>query len=59
MILYRVHQEDEVKQMKSYVSKLNKVLPATKVARYLQIENKICTIVKYEAAAQITLVPEK
>ncbi|MCK7497250.1 MAG: hypothetical protein MZW92_45270 [Comamonadaceae bacterium] len=52
-------QTDEVKQMQSYVSKLNKVLPATKVARYLQIENKIRTIIKYEAAAEIPLVPEK
>lgn len=52
-------QTAEVKQMQSYVSKLNKVLPATKVARYLQIENKIRTIIKYEAAAEIPLVPEK
>jgi hypothetical protein len=32
------------------------VLPATKVARYLQIENKIRSIVKFELAAQIPLV---
>ena len=50
-------QSDEVKLMQSYVPKLNKVLPATKVARYLQIENKIRTIVKYEAADAIPLVP--
>jgi hypothetical protein len=47
----------EVKLMKSYVPKLNKVLPATKVTRYVQIENKIRTIVKYELADQIPLVP--
>ena len=52
-------QADELKQMQSYVSKLNKVLPATKVARYLQIENKIRTIIKYELAEEIPLVPEK
>jgi len=52
-------QSDEVKQMKSYAEKLNKVLPATKVARYLQIENKIRSIIKFEAAAEIPLVPEK
>jgi hypothetical protein len=50
-------QADEVKLMKSYVPKLNKVLPATKVARYLQIENKIRVIVKYELADAIPLVP--
>ena len=39
------------------VPKLNKVLPPKKVARYLQIENKIRAVVKYELAAQVTLVP--
>jgi len=50
-------QADEVKLMKSYVPKLDKVLPATKVARYLQIENKIRTIAKYELAGKVPLVP--
>ena len=50
-------QADEVKQMQSYVPKLSKVLPASKVLRYLQIENKIRTLVKYELAIQIPLVP--
>lgn len=50
-------QADELKLMQSYVAKLNKVLPASKVARYLQIENKIRTIIKYELAARIPLVP--
>ena len=50
-------QADEVKQMQSYVPKLNKVLPAAKVLRYLQIENKIRAIIKYELAVQIPLVP--
>lgn len=52
-------QGDEVKLQQSYVPKLNKVLPATKVARYLQIENKIRAIVKYELAREIPLVPGK
>ena len=50
-------QADEVKQMQSYVPKLDKVLPATKVARYLQIENKIRAIIKYELAGEVPLVP--
>ncbi|HBL24852.1 MAG TPA: hypothetical protein DDZ40_12160 [Deltaproteobacteria bacterium] len=50
-------QTAEAKQVQSYVPKLNKVLPATKVARYLQIENKIRTIIKYDLAGQIPLVP--
>jgi hypothetical protein len=40
----------------SYVSKLGKVLPPKKVARYLQIENKIRAAVKYDLAANIPLV---
>ena len=40
----------------SSVPKLSKVLPPKKVARYLQIENKIRALVKYELAREIPLV---
>jgi len=40
----------------SYVPKLSKVLPPKKVARYLQIENKVRAIVKYELAREVPLV---
>ena len=40
----------------SYVPKLSKVLPPKKVARYLQIENKIRAVIKYNLAEQIPLV---
>jgi len=40
----------------SYVPKLSKVLPPKKVARYLQIENKIRAAVKYELAGGVPLV---
>jgi hypothetical protein len=49
-------EESEVTLRKSYYEKLGKALPATKVARYLQIENKIRALVKFELAAQIPLV---
>jgi hypothetical protein len=49
-------EESEVKLRQTYATKLGKVLPATKVARYLQIESKIRAIVKFELAAQIPLV---
>ena len=48
-------EESEVRLRQSYAAKLGKVLPATKVARYLQIENKIRSIVKYELSARIPL----
>jgi hypothetical protein len=40
----------------SSIPKLSKVLPAKKVARYIQIENKIRALVKYELAGGIPLV---
>ena len=49
-------EEAEVKLKRSYVPRLEKVIPGMKVARYLQIENKIRAVAKYELAAQIPLV---
>lgn len=49
-------EDAEVKLKRSYVPRLEKVLPGVKVARYIQIENKIRAIGKYELAAQIPLV---
>jgi nitric oxide reductase large subunit len=40
---------------KSYIPKLEKVLPMKKVAVYYQIENKIRALVRYELADQIPL----
>ncbi len=40
----------------SYVPKLSKVLPLKKVARYMQVENKVRALVKYELAGTIPLV---
>ena len=40
----------------SYVPKLRKVLPEKKVARYLQIENKIRAVIKHDLAAGVPLV---
>lgn len=48
--------EAEVKLQKSFVPKLSQALPAKKVARYLQIENKIRAVVKYELAKEVPLV---
>ena len=49
-------EESEVKLKRSYLPKLEKVIPGMKVARYLQIESKIRAIAKFELAAQIPLV---
>ena len=47
--------ESEVKLRQSHPAKMGKVLPATKVARYIQIENKIRAVVKFELTALIPL----
>jgi hypothetical protein len=49
-------EQAEAQLKKAYVPKLSKVLPAKKVARYMQIENKIRAIVKYDLASAVPLV---
>ena len=46
----------EVELQASFVPKLNKVLPAKKVMRYIQIENKIRALVNLSLAAEVPLV---
>jgi uncharacterized protein (DUF342 family) len=41
---------------KSYLPKFREILPAAKVARYYQIENKIMAVIRYDAAANIPLM---
>jgi hypothetical protein len=49
-------EQAEANLKSTYAPKLSKVLPARKVARYLQIENKIRAVVKYELATGVPLV---
>ena len=48
--------EAELKLRKTYADKIGKVLSATKTARYIQIENKIRSVLKTELAENIPLV---
>jgi hypothetical protein len=48
-------EEAEVALKRAYVPKLSTVLSQVKVARYLQIENKIRAAVRYELAGDIPL----
>lgn len=48
-------QEDRVNLQKSYLPKFNKVLPAKKVTRYYQIENKLDAILRFDLARGIPL----
>lgn len=49
-------EESELQLKRSYVPKLEKVVPVSKVARYLQIETKVRSAAKYELARLIPLV---
>jgi uncharacterized hydantoinase/oxoprolinase family protein len=49
-------EEQEVKLKRAYAEKVGKVLPAAKTARYIQIENKIRAVIKFQLAQQIPLV---
>ena len=50
-------EADEVKRKRAVVAKLNKVLSGKKMARYMQIEQKIRAVVKYELADSVPLMP--
>jgi hypothetical protein len=48
-------EKDEAAQMEHAFRKLRKVVPAVKAVRYLQVENKLRAIVRFEQAAQVPL----
>ena len=48
-------EKAEAELKATYVPKLSKVLPQKKVMRYLQVENKIRAIVKYDLAGGVPL----
>jgi len=48
---------DELRLRNIYTARIERFLPAKKVARYLQIENKIRAAIRYELAIGIPLVP--
>ena len=49
-------EQAEADLKSGYAPKLSKVLPVRKVARYLQIENKIRAVVKYDIVSGVPLV---
>lgn len=48
--------QDEVTMRKTYAGRLASAIPATKAARYLQLENKIRAVIRYQLASGIPLV---
>jgi hypothetical protein len=49
-------EQDEVKLRRAYATKVVKVLPGKKAARYLQIENEYRTLLRYDLATNVPLV---
>jgi hypothetical protein len=52
---YFAIEDAELKVRRAIVPRLAKVLPGVKVARYVQLENKIRALVKYEIAGEVPL----
>jgi hypothetical protein len=52
---YLTIEEDQVKLKKSYMKKLSAVIPNIKVMTYLQMENKIQSIIRFDCAIGIPL----
>lgn len=50
-------EEAEVALKKKYMDRLNGVIPAIKAARYIQMENKIRALIRFDLAANIPLAP--
>ena len=48
-------EQAEADLKKTYAGKLSKALPVVKAARYLQIENKIRSVVRYDLAQAVPL----
>ena len=53
---YLAIERDRVRQKQSYLPKLRQALPEKKVARYLQIENKVEAVIRYELAGKVPLI---
>jgi hypothetical protein len=50
-------QQEELKVRKSFLPRFLKVLPARKVARFYQIENKADALLRVDVTEQVPLVP--
>ena len=53
---YLALESERVKMIQSYVQKITKAVGSKKAARYLQLENKINAVLRFELAANIPLV---
>jgi hypothetical protein len=52
---YVAIEEADVKAKRALIRKVRAVLPGIKAAQYVQIENKVRALVKYEIAGEVPL----
>jgi uncharacterized Fe-S cluster-containing protein len=52
-------RDDRYELTEKYAKKFGKVLPASDVLRWVQVENKLNALLDYEAASMIPLAPKK
>ena len=50
-------RQGELDVTRKYLKRFQKILPATKVARFFQLENKLDAVIDFELAAEVPLVP--
>jgi len=50
-------EDAELKAKRAVIAKVRKALPGIKATRYVQIENKIRALIKYELAGEVPLAP--
>jgi len=51
-------EDDRIKVRREYLPQFAKLLPGRKVARFLQIENKMDAVIRYDLAEKIPVVDE-
>ena len=56
---YMKYQQEVLKLKKSYYAKFKKILSAGKAARFMQLENKIETLINAQIAMEIPLIETK
>ncbi|MGB5659470.1 MAG: hypothetical protein WBO54_08310, partial [Thermoanaerobaculia bacterium] len=50
-------RQAELDVTRKYLKRFQKILPANKVARFVQLENKLDSVIDFELASEIPLVP--
>jgi len=52
---YMAIEREDLRLKRTYLDKFNRILPAKKVMRYFQLENKIAAVINYQATQMVPL----